>query len=55
MEKNPEFEWVTENEKKALVLPLATTSAILETLGFRMLLKGTSGTKILTQALQVLL
>ena len=48
MEKNPEFEWVTENEKKALVLPLATTSAILETLGFRMLLKGTSGTKILT-------
>lgn len=48
MENNPEFEWVTENEKKALILPLATTSAILETLGFRMLLKGTSGTKILT-------
>ena len=48
MENNPEFEWVTENEKKAVVLPLATASAILETLGFRMLLKGTSGTKILT-------
>ena len=49
MEKNPEFEWVTEDEKKAVVLPLATASAILETLGFRLLLKGTSGTKILTQ------
>tara|TARA_Y100000361_G_scaffold110278_1_gene100268 strand:+ start:13409 stop:22297 length:8889 start_codon:yes stop_codon:yes gene_type:complete len=55
MEANPEFEWVTEGEKKAIVLPLAITSGILETLGFRNLLSGTSGTQfiqsITTQAL----
>jgi hypothetical protein len=55
MEANPEFEWVTEGEKKGIVLPLAITSGILETLGFRNFLSGTSGTQfiqsITTQAL----
>jgi len=48
MEQNPEFEWVSETEKKGIVLPLAITSGILETLGFRNLLKGTSGTQLIT-------
>lgn len=48
MEQNPEFEWVTEEEKKAIVLPLAITSGILESLGFRNLLAGKSGTQFLT-------
>ena len=48
MEMNPEFEWVSETEKKGIVLPLAITSGILETIGFRNLLKGTSGTQIIS-------
>ena len=49
MELNPEFEWISENEKKAIVLPLAITSGILESVGFRNLLTGKSATGFITK------
>ena len=43
MENDPDFEFVTENEKKIMIAPLAIVTGMLETMGFRHLLKGTPG------------
>lgn len=43
MENDPDFDFVTENEKKMMIAPLAIVTGMLETMGFRHLLKGTPG------------
>jgi hypothetical protein len=43
MENDPDFEFVTENEKKMMIAPLAIVTGMLETMGFRHLLKGSPG------------
>ena len=54
MENNPDFEFVTENEKKMMIAPLAIVTGMLETMGFRHLLRGTPGlaTSIMKEALE---
>ena len=54
MENDPDFEFVTENEKKMLIAPLAIVTGMLETMGFRHLLRGTPGlaTSIMKEALE---
>ena len=54
MENDPDFEYVTENEKKMLIAPLAIVTGMLETMGFRHLLRGTPGlaTSIMKEALE---
>jgi len=41
MSNNPEFDNISENEKNAFKLPVAMVSAVLETYGFRSVLKNT--------------
>ena len=54
MENDPDFEYVTENEKKMLIAPLAIVTGMLETMGFRHFLRGTPGlaTSIMKEALE---
>tara|TARA_R110001592_G_scaffold211857_1_gene463914 strand:+ start:4704 stop:12263 length:7560 start_codon:yes stop_codon:yes gene_type:complete len=41
MSNNPEFDNISENEKNAFKLPVAMVSAVLETYGFRSIIKNT--------------
>ena len=54
MENDPDFKYVTETEKKALTVPLAVSTAILETYGLRSLAKGPMMGKLMTQVTKLL-
>ena len=54
MENNPDFEFVTENEKEDDDSSITIVAGMLETMGFRHLLRGTPGlaTSIMKEALE---
>lgn len=54
MENDPDFKYVTETEKKAITVPLAVSTAILETYGLRSLAKGPMMGKLMTQVTKLL-